>query len=362
MQLTRSDQVKVLDEALASTPLGSYPDYEHGRPPRVLNLEQYSFLDEYEKIWGRRWGAMGIGKLRTVGLVQPDPEWEAHEFWAREPEFFLLRYEKKIDPDLMLRSHEEYVKLLTSAGVGIEWMPFENRIGAYGPMRKLFMAEEVKVVRGGAILARFGHGSFKRGLEREFQKFLTAIGCPILLTVHGQGIMEVGPMLVQMADDAWIAGLSCGANMDGLEQVLPVLRRAGVEDVHVMQLTSILDTFDAGGEFHVDMVVSPVDERLAVVYPRQLPWETYRWLRERKFTVIEIPTEEHRKYVPANMVVVEPGVVIMNKNATQTIKALESHGVEVIGFDSSGIMQGGVNGIKCITMELDRDDGPRLHS
>jgi N-dimethylarginine dimethylaminohydrolase len=60
-------------------------------------------------------------------------------------------------------------------------------------------------------------------------------------------------------------------------------------------------------------------------------------------------------------VVVEPGVVIMNKNARQTIKALEAVGVEVIGFDSSGIMQGGVNGIKCITMELDRDDGPRLH-
>ena len=58
-------------------------------------------------------------------------------------------------------------------------------MGAYGPMRKLFMAEEVKIVRGGAILPRFGHASFKRGLEREFQKFLTKIGCPILLTVHG---------------------------------------------------------------------------------------------------------------------------------------------------------------------------------
>jgi len=34
----------------------------------------------------------------------------------------------------------------------------------------------------------------------------------------------------------------------------------------------------------------------------------------------------------------------------------------VIGFDSSGIMQGGTNGIKCITMELDRDDGPRLNA
>jgi arginine deiminase len=45
-----------------------------------------------------------------------------------------------------------------------------------------------------------------------------------------------------------------------------------------------------------------------------------------------------------------------------TVKALEAAGVKVIGYDSSGIMQGGTNGIKCITMELDRDDGPRLRA
>ena len=71
-----------------------------------------------------------------------------------------------------------------------------------------------------------------------------------------------------------------------------------------------------------------------------------------------MPTEEHHRFVPANLVVVEPGVVIMPGEARVTVKALEAAGVKVIGFDSSGIMQGGTNGIKCITMELDRDDGP----
>ena len=144
--------------------------------------------------------------------------------------------------------------------------------------------------------------------------------------------------------------------------MLPVLRRAGVSDVHVAQLTTIMDSFDAGGEFHVDMVVHAVAARVAVVYPRQLPWETYRWLKERRFTLIEVPTDEHHKFVPANLVVVEPGVVIVPGDARVTVKALEAAGVRVIGFDSSGIMQGGTNGIKCITMELDRDDGPRLHA
>ncbi len=156
MQTAASEHVRFLDQALESFPLENYPDYEHGKPPRLLKLHEHDYLEEYEQIWGRRWGAMGIGRLCTVGLVKPDPEWEAHDFWAREPEFFLLRYEREIDPDLMLRSHEEYARLLTDVGVEIKWCPFDNRMGAYGPMRKLFMAEEVKIVRGGAILARFG--------------------------------------------------------------------------------------------------------------------------------------------------------------------------------------------------------------
>jgi N-dimethylarginine dimethylaminohydrolase len=356
-----SEDPTLLDR-LGREALARYPDYEAGRPPRLLALHRHGYLDEYERIWGRRWGAMGIGRLRTVGLIRPNPAWEGHPFWAQDPNFFLLRYRQQLDPDLMRRAHEEYVGILTALGVEILWMEFQDPVGAWGPMRKLFMAEEVKIVRGGAILPRFGHASFKRGLEREFQRFLTAIGCPILLTVHGQGICEVAPMFVQMADDAWVGGLSCAANQDGLDQVLPVLRRAGVTDVHVMQLTTILDSFDAGGEFHVDMIVHPVAERLALVYPRQLPWETYRWLKERGFTLIEVPTDEHHQFVPANLVVVEPGVVIMHPGARRTRAALEAHGVKVIPFDSSGVMQGGTNGIKCITMELDRDDGPRLHA
>lgn len=349
-------------DTLGNFPLTNYPDYEPGKPPRLLNLHRASYLDEYEKVWGRRWGAMGIGRLRTVGLIKPDSGWETHPFWQSDADFFLLRYQRKLDPDAMLRGHEEYAKLLTSLGIEILWMEFQDVMGAYGPMRKLFMAEEVKIIRGGAILPRFGHASYKRGLEREFQKFLTGIGCPILLTVHGTGICEVAPMFVQMADDAWIGGLSCAANAEGLEQVLPVLRRAGVTDIHIMPLTTILDSFDAGGEFHVDMVVHAVAERLAVVYPRQLTWDAFRWLKERGFALVEVPTEEHHRYVPANLVVVEPGVVIMNPDARQTIKALEAHGVRVIPFDSSGVMQGGTNGVKCITMELDRDGGPRLHA
>ena len=326
--------------------------------PDVYKLAEYSYLDEYEAVWGRSWGSPGIGKLREVALVAPSTH-EGNPHWMKDPSFFLLRYRSQLDIGLMIRNHQAYADLLTKHGVDIHWMEFEDAWGAWGPMRKLFVCEELRFVRGGAILPRFGHASYKRGLEREFQRFLAEIGCPILYSVHGDGIMEVGPMFVAIAEDVFIAGLSCAANQDGLDQVLPVMYRSGVKEVHVIQLPTILDSFASGGEFHVDMIISPLDHRKVLVWPNNLPWETYVWLRAKGFEIIEIAAED-QKYCPANLVLLEPGKVIMPKRAQRTIERVRNAGVEVIEFDSDGIMQGGVNGLKCITMEVLRDPGPGL--
>ena len=349
------------DIDLSKYQLQHYPDYRQGQPPDLLKIQDIHYLDEYAQTWGQAWGAMGIGKLREVALCKPS-DWETNPFFTQDPDFFLLRYQRALDMDEMYRSHDTYAELLTKHGVEIKWMKYHNPIGTYGPMRKLFVIEEVRFIRGGAIIPRFGHASFKRGLEREFAKFVAGIDCPILLTVHGTGICEVAPMFVPLTDDVWLAGLSCACNQEGLDQVLPVLASAGVEEVHVMQLQTIMDSFASGGEFHVDMIVHPVTEHLCVVYPGSLPWDTYRFLKERGYELIEIPPDEQKDCYPANLLVLEPGKVIMHSRAKQTVRALEKAGVEVITFDSSGIMQGGTNGIKCITMELLRDDGPRYHS
>jgi N-dimethylarginine dimethylaminohydrolase len=345
---------------LSEYDLKSYPDYRPGQPPDLLKIAGTSYLDEFESVWGRQWGAMGIGRLREVGLCRP-LSWETEEFFTQDPNFFLLRHTGELSIDDMVRSHEQYAEILTKHGVTIHWMEYKDPIGAYGPMRKLFVIEEVRFVRGGAIIPRFGHASFKRGLEREFTHFVNDLGCPVLLTVHGKGICEVAPAFVPLTDDVWVGAMSCACNQEGLDQVLPVLHSAGVAEVHIMQLQTIMDSFDSGGEFHTDMIIHPVAEKMAVVYPGNLPWATYTWLKDLGYKLIEIPADEQRLCYPANLLVLEPGKLIMNARAEKTIAALEKEGVEVISFDSSGIMQGGTNGIKCITMEILRDDGPRLY-
>ena len=337
-----------------------YPDYRPNQPPDLLKIAGASYLDEFQSVWGRQWGAMGICRLREVGLSKPGL-WETEEFFTQDPNFFLLRFRGKLNFDEIARSHDQYAEILTKNGVNVHWMEYHNPIGAYGPMRKLFVVEEVRFVRGGAIIPRFGHASFKRGLEREFTHFVNGLDCPILLTVHGKGICEVGPMFVPLTDDVWVGGLSCAANQEGVDQVLPVLKSAGVAEVHMMQLQTIMDSFASGGEFHVDMIIHPVAEKIAVIYPGNLPWTTYTWLKDLGYKLIEIPASEQKACYPANLLVLEPGKVIMNSLARETIAALRKEGVEVISFDSSGIMQGGTNGIKCITMEIMRDDGPKMH-
>ncbi len=75
--------------------------------------------------------------------------------------------------------------------------------------------------------------------------------------------------------------------------------------------------------------------------------------------MIEVPSEEH-KYSPANLVLLEPGKVIMDRDAKETIRRVRKAGIEVIELDASGL-RAGVNGIRCVGMYLRRDPGPSIN-
>ncbi len=337
-------------------PMENYPDYEPGKAPKPGMLEEISYLDELVRIWGKNWGAQGIGKLREVALAKPT-EQEMNPLWEKHRDFFLLRREK-VDLNRLQRAMDNYAEILTREGVTVHWMETPETMGAYGPMRKLFMCAFPLVVNGGAIMPRLGHGSFLRGLEVNFNKFFAKIGCPILLTVHGKGIGELGPF-VRIADDAILAYRSCSCNDEALEQIMPVLGRSGYKDIPVANCTTIYQDFRAGGEFHPDMFFATLDLRLALVYPAFLDYQVFKWLKDRDFTLIEGSPEEHFKYTPENLLTLEPGKVIMPSEAKETIAKVRKAGVEVIEFDTSGL-QVGTNGIACVTLQLIRDPGPSI--
>ena len=69
--------------------LESLPWFEPGKPLRNYMLHETDFYDEVEQIWGRRWGAEGIGTLREV-LVSRPTENEIRPEYARGVAVLLL--------------------------------------------------------------------------------------------------------------------------------------------------------------------------------------------------------------------------------------------------------------------------------
>jgi hypothetical protein len=54
-----------------SAVLETLPWFEPGKPLRNYMLHETDLYDEVEQVWGRRWGAEGIGTLREVLVSRP---------------------------------------------------------------------------------------------------------------------------------------------------------------------------------------------------------------------------------------------------------------------------------------------------
>lgn len=341
-------------------PLENYPDYEPGKPPRVEKLWDIDFLDEVERITGSKWGGnQGIGKLREVVLMKPT-EHEVNPLWSKDPPFFWFRRIEAVDLEKLQRGIEELGKIFEENGVKVHWAELTETMGAYGPMRKLFMMAQACTWKGGAFIGREGFCSYSwgRGANVNVLKFLAKINCPILHTINGKGFYTPGAC-VAVAEDAVMLYRSVSTNEDGLEQMMSVLKRCGVKEMPIANLTTIYDSFESGGEFHLDMVLATLDKRVVLLYPGYFDFHAWAWLKRRKFKIIEIPKDEHHRYWPANLVTLEPGKVIMTSEAKETIKRVEEAGIEVIPFDTSGLRLGS-NGIACMVGRLVRDPGPGL--
>lgn len=341
------------------TKLTDYPFYEPGKPPQYYSYHQeVDYLEELELIWGKRWGAQGIGKLKEVAVIRPT-EVEVDPLFDQDPAFFMF---SGIVPELKLmqEQHNLMVETYKKHGVKVHFLEYPERPrSAYGTMKRAVSAAAGFVINGGAIIPREAT-QYWRGRGKYVTKFLVGLGCPILYTVHGKGVCE-GGAFTRMADDFIIASLSTDCNEEGLEQVKPILARSGYKEVWVARSPGPLDYFyqDGVGWMHSDMWVGPVDTDLAVIYPPYCDYETIRRLKELNYKLIEVPADEQTKYFPCNFVTLEPRKIMMIAGPEKTIKALRDEGVEVIEVPYSEVLKYG-GGLRCTTMQLIREPGPKL--
>lgn len=339
--------------------LSDFPYYEKGKVPQYHRYHtEVDFLDELELIWGRRWGAQGIGRLREVAMIRPT-ETEVKKIYEEDPAFFVFDGNTP-DLELMQEQHLNLAKTYEEIGIKVHYSDWSDEPprSAYGPMKRAISAASGFVINGGAIIPREA-APYWRGRSKYTSKFLINLGCPILYTVHGKGVCTIGAS-TRMSDDFIILMISTDCNMDGANQVIPILHRGGYKEVHLAYSPGPLYDFhdEVPGWMHADMWVMPLDAKLAMIYPPWCDYNTIRRLLEIGYTLIECPRDEAHLF-PVNGITVEPRKVVMNASATKCIKLLEQHQVEVIPIEYDEVHKYG-GGIRCNTMQLIRDPGPTV--
>jgi len=338
--------------------LETLPWFEPGKPLRNWMLHETDFYDEVEQIWGRRFGAEGIGTLREV-LVSRPTENEIRPEYAKEWQYYYSSAAGNADLGKLQAQFDEYYSVLEEHGVRVNFIePPVPAIGAYGWIKNLVtLAGGGLVVRGGAIVHRYGLGSWQRGREVIWEKVLATLQVPVYLTIHGRGICEPGAGR-WLDSKTFVFNESVVANEEGLRQLRFVLEGLGVELV-VTHSPGWLESTGHGniGTSHMDMVMLTVDRGKVLLAPHLVNYGFVRELLRRGYKIIEVPVEEYWD-LALNGVTLSPGKVVMNAGSPTVVKALERHDVEVLQVDFSESHRFAIAGLHCATLELVRDQDP----
>ena len=341
--------------------LRELPWFEPGKPTKNWMLHEIDFYDEVDKIWGQKWGAEGIGKLREV-LVSRPTENETRDEYAREWQYYYSSSRGNADLKVLQKQFDDYYQVLKQNGVRVNYIEAPvPAIGQYGYLKNLVtLAGGGLVVKGGAILHRMGLGSWQRGREVIWSKVLTALQVPIYLTIHGKGVGEPGAGR-WLDSRTFVFNESVVANEAGLTQIKFILDGLGIDLVITHSPGWVGDIAQGNmGTSHADMFVMVPDIRVAVLSPHLVNYGFVRYLQQRKFRIIEVPLDEYWD-LAVNAVTLEPGKVVMNAGSKTTVKALKKAGIEVIEVDFSESQKFAIAGIHCATLELVRDQpGPML--
>lgn len=341
--------------------LKKLPWFEENKPLRNWMLHEIDFYSEVENIWGKKWGAEGIGRLREV-LVSRPTENETREEYAKEWQFYYSSANGNASLAKLQDQFDSYYNILKENGVRVNYIePPIPAIGPYGYLKNMVtLAGAGLVMKGGAIIHRMGLGSWQRGREVIWAKTLAALQVPIYLTIHGRGVGEPGAGR-WLDSKTFVFNESVVANEEGLAQIQFILNNLGINFV-ITHSPGWINTIQNGniGTSHADMFLAVPDIGVAILYPDLVNYAFVRYLQKRKFEIIEVPPEEYWS-LAVNAVTLEPGKVVMNSGSKKTIRALAKLGIDVIEMDFSESHKFAIAGLHCATLELIRDQpGPLL--
>ena len=284
---------------------------------------------------GRPFGAQSmVAPLREVMVKRPQ---DAFGRAFDQPAHGFLH---PVDLAAAARQHAALCQILGDLGVEV------HELGAETASPDLVYTFDPSLVSDrGAIVLRPGKPT-RRGEETEHERWMAGRGIPIAGRIEAPGTVEGG-------DTFWLdpgvlcIGRSLRTNRSGSEQLAALVGG----EVHVFDVPYANGPSEC---LHLLSLISPVAERLAVVFLPMLPAGLHELLRDREFDLVAVP-EEELATLGCNILAVRPGVLVVAEGNPITARALLDRGCEIHSFEASEIGINGGGGPTCLTRPILRD-------
>ena len=286
------------------------------------------------------WGGHSMSApLRRVIVRQPATPQDEHQWRA-------FAYEHPVDVDVTNAEHAALRALLADAGVDVI---------AAGPdpdglLDAMFAFDSSIMSDAGAIILRSGKDLRLPEVETATQTYEN-LGIPIAGSITAPGTVDGGDTL-WLDPQTLAVGRSYRSNDEGIAQL-----RAILEPQSVDVLTVDLPHWRGAGEcLHLMSFISPVAEKLAVVYLPMMPVPFVRELQARGWEFIEIPEEEFLTH-GCNVLALAPRKVLVCDGSPVTRGRLEVAGCEVLVYKGDELSHNRAGGPTCLTRPILRDMG-----
>jgi N-dimethylarginine dimethylaminohydrolase len=265
--------------------------------------------------------------LRRVLVRPPQPgdgaRWREYG-WRAEP-----------DPGAAAAEHEALREILS--GVGAEVILAD---GESGNPDAIYAYDPVLVGERGAVLLRPGKDG-RLGEPGALEATLARAGVPVAARIEAPGTIDGGDTL-WLDRETLLVGRGYRTNPSGVEQL-----QAAFPDAQVLSYD--LPHWNGRAEvMHLMSLISPLDDDLALVYPRLAPVRLLELLAERGIDVVEVPDEEFESMGP-NVLALGPRLALALEGNDETRRRMEAAGVEVLVYKGDEISRKGDGGPTCLT-------------
>jgi N-dimethylarginine dimethylaminohydrolase len=283
------------------------------------------------KLWGGHSMVAPLRRVLVFAPVPPGPEvsWEA------------FGYLHPIEHQLAVEEHATFRRILTDAGCEVVTGEIDDARLQDG----IFPYDPSFTTDAGAILLRPGK-TLRLGEVAMAERTYAEIGVPIAGRISAPGTVDGGDCC-WLDERTMLVGRGYRTNSEGIRQLTAILAR---QDVQVVAFD--LPHWHGRGEvLHLLSLISPVAERLAVVYLPLMPVALVELLEVRGYTLIEIPDEEFFTQ-GSNVLALAPGKVVILRENRVTARRLREAGCEVTLLAGDEMSHNRTGGPTCLTRPL----------